>query len=126
MEQDQVCTAFYAVAKLAEVLKESPIRDKIWEHQIDRHWFIKINGYSKQVNGIPPYNMFIEFNGYPAGILSPFDGTIAAGTEANEDTFIEAVKKKLESLGENLDDLQEEDLRKQPSKFNPEDWAEEC
>ncbi len=112
MRQDRVCTVFYAVSKLCEILKESPIKGKVWEHKIDDHWFIKINGHSKEMQGIPAFHMTIEYNGFPAGIVSPFEGTIAAGEAANEDTFIEAVQKKLESLGVSMDDLFEEDRRK--------------
>ncbi len=111
MRQDRVCTVFYAVSKLCEVLKEAPIKDKVWEHKIDDHWFIKINGHSKEMQGIPAFHMTIEYDGFPAGILSPFEGTIAAGTEANEDTFIEAVEKKLAGLGVSMDELFEEDRR---------------
>lgn len=99
MRQDRVCTVFYAVSKLCEVLKEAPIRDKVWENQIDEHWFIKINGHSKEMKGIPAYCMEIEYDGFPAGNISPFDGTMLAGEEINEDEFIAAVQKKLADLG---------------------------
>ena len=90
---------FYAVSKLCEVLKEAPIKDKVWEHKIDDHWFIKINGHAKDMEGIPPFHMTIEYDGFPAGSISPFDGTMLAGEEINEDAFIAAVQKKLAGLG---------------------------
>lgn len=111
VKQAQVCTVFYAVSKLCEVLGESPIKDKVWTHQVDDHWLIKINGHDKETEGIPPYHMMVDFNGFPAACVSPFEGAFAAGAAANEDEFIEAVKRKLESLGENLDDITEEDRR---------------
>lgn len=112
MRQDRVCTVFYVVSKLCEILKETPIRDKVWEHKIDDHWFIKINGHSQEMKGIPAFHMTIEYDGFPAGIVSPFEGTIAAGEAVNEDVFIEAVEKKLESLGVSMDEFIEEDRRK--------------
>lgn len=125
MRKDRVCTVFYAVSKLCEVLKESPIKDKVWEHKIDDHWFIKINGHGKDMEGIPPFHMTIEYDGFPAGILSPFEGTIVAGEAVNEDAFIEAVEKKLAGLGVSMDDLFEEDSRKaEQSTIFSEEWAE--
>ncbi len=127
MRQDRVCTVFYAVSKLCEVLKEAPIRDKVWENQIDEHWFIKINGHSKEMKGIPAYCMTIEYDGFPAGIISPFDGMMVSGEVINEDALIAAMKKKLVGLGVSLDDVIEEDRRQKPLNFDPEDWAEkEC
>jgi len=99
MNPDQLSTAFYMVARLADKLGEAPIKDKVWENQIDEHWFIKINGHSKEVKGLPAYCMEIEYDGFPAGNISPFDGTMLAGEEINEDEFIAAVQKKLADLG---------------------------
>ncbi|MFQ5539217.1 MAG: hypothetical protein ACE5FB_02365 [Candidatus Binatia bacterium] len=135
MNQDRVCTVFYAVSKLCEVLGESPIRDKVWTHKLDDHWLIKINGFPEPKEGIPAFHMMVDFNGFPAGCVSPFEGSFAAGAVANEDSFIEAVEKKLKSLGADLDDIMEEDRRKaekaaaesfdlEESGLDPEDWAE--
>ncbi|WP_018086454.1 hypothetical protein [Desulfurispora thermophila] len=72
----------------------------VWERQIDDNWKIVLNGHNSpkdyNVLTIPPFHMYVEFNGWPAGLLSPFGGTIAAGTVANENALISALKKALE------------------------------
>lgn len=71
-----------------------------WEHQIDEHWFVAVNGHKeeqalKRSNGggvtVPPFHFYLEFNGWPAGFLTPFGGTMAAGEAANEQTLIAAL-----------------------------------
>ncbi len=125
MRKDRVCTVFYAVSKLCAALKEAPIQGKVWENQIDEHWFIKINGHSKEMQEIPPFCMTIEYDGFPAGIISPFDGTMLAGEVVNEDEFIEAVEKKLAGLGVSMDDILEDDRRKaEKAAATAEEWAE--
>jgi hypothetical protein len=68
-----------------------------WEHQVDAQWHIAVNGQPQTVkasNGaeVPPYTMYVTYNGWPAGLISPNSGWIAAGAGANEDTFIAALK----------------------------------
>lgn len=125
MDTDQVTTAFYMVARLADKLGETPIKGKVWEHRIDDHWFIKINGHSKEMQEIPPYCMTIEYDGFPAGCISPFDGTMLAGEEINEDEFIDAVIAKLESMGADMSQIQEEDMRKKGQARISDDQAVE-
>ena len=62
-----------------------------WEHQVDEHWFIKVNGHKEPIDNIQPYEMIVWFNGWPAGVIHPDRGVIAAGTLVNEDTFIAAL-----------------------------------
>lgn len=50
-------------------------------------WKIALNGKDFQAK--------IEFNGWPAGIIDPHGGIIAAGEAANEDTFIAAIEADL-------------------------------
>jgi len=126
MNPDQLSTAFYMVARLADKLGEAPIKDKLWTHKLDDHWSIKINGFHEEKESIPPYHMTIEFNGFPAGCVSPWEGVFAAGTEANEDAFIDAVIVKLEDLGVDVSEIKEEDLRKKDqAKVSPEQAAKE-
>ena len=72
-----------------------------WEHQVDEHWCIKVNGHMEPIDGIPPHHMMVLFNGWPAGIIHPTDGgVIAAGTLANEDTFIAALDAAILAVGD--------------------------
>lgn len=116
-EPDQLCTMYYLVAKLADALGEAPIRNKVWTHKVDEQWFIKINGHPETMDGIPPYCLFVEYGGFPAGCMTPFEGTFAAGSAANEDEFIRVVTEKLVGLGVDLSDLQEIDTRKEHENY---------
>ena len=63
---------------------------------VDDRWVVKVNGHREQVESVPPFSALLEFNGWPAGIIDPFGGTIAAGELANEDTFIAAMEAAIE------------------------------
>lgn len=64
-------------------------------------WEIAFNGTGEQKNkteehpALPPFNAFVKFNGWPAGIIGPDGGPLAAGAAANEDTFIAAIETDL-------------------------------
>ena len=63
------------------------------EVQVDDRWFFAVNGHAepttcaKTGQPIPPFSAYVEFNGWPAGLLDPAGGIICAGELANEDTF---------------------------------------
>lgn len=98
-----ISTAFALIADLAVSLGVENIKEKYpdcWEHQIDDYWWIAVNGHKeakKASMGIEvlPFHCYVEFNGFPAGIFSPFGGSIVAGKLANEDTFIKAIQKQI-------------------------------
>ncbi|MCI0366684.1 MAG: hypothetical protein L0219_22705 [Phycisphaerales bacterium] len=71
-----------------------------WEYQIDDQWWIAVNCHSEQKTTshgqtVPPIHCVIEYNGWPAGLINPYEGIIAAGSGANEDSFIAALKAAL-------------------------------
>ncbi len=71
-----------------------------WEVQVDEQWWFALNGHPTPLGcskgyGVLPYHLCVEYNGWPAGVLSPTDGGIfAAGSGANVDTFIAALTTK--------------------------------
>jgi len=79
MNPDQLSTAFYMVARLADKLGEAPIKDKLWTHKLDDHWSIKINGFHEEKESIPPYHMTIEFNGFRLAASVPGKGSLRPG-----------------------------------------------
>lgn len=98
-----VSEAFNAVVDLALALGVRSIKDMpaCWEHQVDEHWHIAINGHhtdrqTTRGNTVPPFHCYIEFNGFPAGLITPYNGIIAAGSAANEDSFIAALRSATE------------------------------
>ncbi len=67
-----------------------------WESQVDEHWWIAINGHDEKVKcsegaEVPPFAMYVMFNGWPAGIVDAGGGMIAAGDLANEQRLIAAL-----------------------------------
>lgn len=97
--QIQVTEAFGRLAELGSALGvRLNLLPGTWRYQVDDQWHIEMNGHKEALPnkiGVPiePYQCHIEFNGWPAGVLDPFGGVIAAGECANEDTFIEAIRK---------------------------------
>jgi hypothetical protein len=95
----ELTEAFLEIAHLAERLGIANIRalPGCWEHQIDKRWWIAVNANENATvcsrgPTVPPYSAYVEFNGWPAGIINPRGGVIAAGAAANEDAFIAALK----------------------------------
>lgn len=93
-----LCAAFMAVADLCIETGNHPLQKHAgcWEYQIDDQWFIAVNGHqapmlcSKSDVQVDPFCCYVMFNGWPAGIMNPIGGQIAAGAAANESTFIAA------------------------------------
>ena len=93
---------FLKVANLALALgvEKINILPGCWEHQVDGHWRIKVNGHTEPIDGINPHEMMVWFNGWPVGIIHPIaGGVIAAGPLAKENTFIAALDAALAEGG---------------------------
>lgn len=85
-----VMLAVWSSAQGAVNLKDHP---GCWERSVDERWWVAANGHSTPTpcsrggEPIPPYSFYIEFNGWPAGIVGPGGGVVAAGELANEETL---------------------------------------
>lgn len=95
----RIAESFYKMADLVLALGVKNINQLpgCWEHHVDKHWWIAVNAHAKAVvnshgTTVPAFSMYIEFDGWPAGICDAGGGTIAAGALANEDTFIAALE----------------------------------
>jgi hypothetical protein len=96
----QVCEAFSLLAELAmkDGADKQPLA-QFWERDIGR-WHVSLNRENisrknEAGDDVPPYTAVVTFNGWPAGMIDPRGGIIAAGAAANEDTFIAAIKEQL-------------------------------
>lgn len=94
-----ICEPFGFIGKLAAVLGVRDINQLpgCWEHAIDEHWWIAINGHREMAqtskgDDVAPFHCWVEFNGWPAGYFDVIGGTLAAGEAANENAFIAALK----------------------------------
>lgn len=99
-EEIEIVEVFVEIANLCESMKIPPLNTfpNCWECKLDKHWTIVVNAHKEpkmwhdiEVLG---FHCYVEFNGWPAGIFSPHGGSIAAGSEANEQKLIEAIQKK--------------------------------
>ena len=102
---DRISEAFVAVAELgfALGLRDIAKLDGCWEYQIDERWWIALNAHDQPVAcstgaEVEPFSIYVEFNGWPAGIFSAQGGVIAAGEAANEEAFLAALRAKRASL----------------------------
>ena len=103
MNDDDVSEAFAKIARLGCILKAEPLNK--WpgglEIAIDERWWIAVNGHNETTKcskgaDVLPFHAWIEYNGWPAGMVSPTGGIIATGSCANENTFIEALDKRIQ------------------------------
>jgi hypothetical protein len=84
----------------AERINELP---GCWEYQVSDGWWIAVNGHREPKTcskgaEVPPFHAYVEWCGFPAGIVGPRGGVIAAGEAANEDTLIGALRAKADML----------------------------
>lgn len=102
-ETESVSVLFDLIAQLCIGVGEAPIKDKVWTFKVDDAWRFAVNGKREPLDiaaadgcmGYPdlkPYSCVVWYNGWLAGTFDPYGGIIAAGTCANEGTFIEALK----------------------------------
>ena len=89
-----VYVADFALARGAASIKDLP---GCWESDVDGHWWLAVNGHAETFKcsrgiDVPPYTIYVEFNGWPAGMIDAGGGEIAAGALANEDTLTKALR----------------------------------
>ena len=92
---------FMLLARLATKDDAAPLNKHpgCWERGIGS-WWIAVNGHRDAIKcshgaEVPPFNCYVEFNGWPAGLFDPRGGIIAAGDAANEETFAAAVEAEI-------------------------------
>lgn len=96
----KISEAFYAAAEFA---MSRGARNLVnvpgtWESAVGENWWIAINAHGDDVQcsrgiAVPPRSIYIEFNGWPFGIINSAGGRIASGDIANEETFIAALRQ---------------------------------
>jgi hypothetical protein len=91
---------FMAIADYAIRKGAAPLHRHVgcWEAQVDASWWIAVNGHgtpmatSRGGEMLPPYHAYVEYHGWPAGLLHAGGGVMAAGEAANEETFRTALE----------------------------------
>lgn len=64
-------------------------------------WRLALNAHGEPMeydgHKVDPYHCYVEFNGWPAGIITPRAGTVAFGKLANIFTLRDALKARAEA-----------------------------
>ena len=83
----------YAIFLGDERIDELP---GLWANKINNQWTIKCNGHTEDIQGIPPFSWYIEYKGWPAGILSIMgDWAIPSVNGLDEESLHKAIKMKM-------------------------------
>lgn len=64
----------------------------LWIRKVDERWLFKANGHREAIDNVPPFSIYVEYNGWPAGVIDPGGAAFAAGTLANIQTFNAALE----------------------------------
>ena len=97
-----LCEMFAKVCELGIALGVTDLvkREGAWVHKVDDQWIFAVNPHDETLDvkpegtmgcHIPFGHVAVWYNGWLAGILAPNGGEFAAGSGANEDTFIAAL-----------------------------------
>ena len=94
---EKINAVFFLVAEIGYAQGVRDLKNKPpWVLEFGS-WKIVTNGKDKPVQWertwIPPFSMYIEFNGWPAGTLNAHGGGMVAGGIANEAILISELEK---------------------------------
>lgn len=95
MQDKHICETLMEYVSFLGVTKIDSLPG-LWENKIDDTWTIKCNGHNYEVENVPPFSWYIEFNGWPAGVISVMgDGVLCAGKAGNEDNLRRAIEARM-------------------------------
>jgi hypothetical protein len=100
----KISAMFNKVCELAMALgwENIALQPGCQSHQVDERWWFAINPHPEPTacegvaTKIPPYCIYLKFNGWPAGIVGMHGGMMAAGGTANEDNLMAALNAAIE------------------------------
>lgn len=96
-----------AFAAIAELLRARGHRDlskttpagRLVTERVGEEWVIRLNPHGEVVDGVPPFSAAVSYRGTPFGLVSPFDGVMAAMPGVDQDTFVAAVREAARKEG---------------------------
>lgn len=95
MKAERISVVMDLMAQLGIKDRITPMPETGWTRELDEHWTFHVSSATPTVfHGVtvPPFHAYLEYNGWPAGLINPFGGTVAAGREANEDALVAALR----------------------------------
>ena len=74
-----------------------------WEHAVDDHWRVALNPHARPVKttrgaNVPPYAIYVTYDGWPAGHLDARGGLIACGADVDARRFVAALQAAIDRL----------------------------
>ena len=88
---EQFSELFIALADYAIRMGAAPMNAHpgCWEHQISPEWWVAVNGHAEPVAcshepTVKGFHAYIEFNGWPWGVINPRGGAVVNDAVANE------------------------------------------
>jgi hypothetical protein len=84
----QICELWATIIERMAAVHGAPLpKTKLKLGSQSKGWFVMLNNTGAEVDDVPEFSVFVEWNGFPAGIIDQFGGVLAAGDAANEDAF---------------------------------------
>jgi|KBSSwiStaDraftv2_1062776.scaffolds.fasta_scaffold2675786_1 hypothetical protein len=85
---DQICA-------IAVKDKKVPLRDQpgLWEFTAGK-WKLTVNPHSYKIGDVDSGTVNVDWNGWPAGIISYYNAQVVHGDEANIFTLVAALKER--------------------------------
>jgi hypothetical protein len=102
--EENITEVFALIVELAEALGVRDINqlEGCWEVEVDSAWWFALNGHGTPTEArgihVPPFEVYVEYNGWPAGVVGPYAGVLAAGEGANEETFCAALRGRITAV----------------------------
>lgn len=92
------CEAFMLIGELAYARGARNIKATTGLHRfdIDATWSVAVNPHAEKIENVLPYHAMVWFNGWPAGIVFAYGGSIVAGDGANEDSLVKALRAAID------------------------------
>ena len=96
---------FVKVVELGIALGWKSIKDRpgCTEHQVDDEWWFAINPHGEECKcskgaTVPAGHVYLQFNGWPFGLVNCEEGMCGFGAVANEGVLIEALERATERV----------------------------
>jgi hypothetical protein len=89
---ENISETFVLIAEAVGRQYGTPIPKRLLTIGGKQGWEVQLNPTNEPLEGVDPFTAVVAWNEWPAGVVDPNGGVIAAGAVANLDTFLEWLK----------------------------------
>jgi hypothetical protein len=100
---NSVSAVFAKVCELGIALGKRDLNQlpACWDHDLGDGWAFSLNAHDTpkpddRGASVPPFTVAVMWNGWPAGLVDPSGGVIAAGDAANESALLASLDAAIE------------------------------